>query len=300
MDRICGFTAVALLQQETGSRYPLLRDGDFEQDRAGAGPVAPPDACNLQPERFPMKDTAAALEQQGWMPEGEVAEVLSVDLSVGGEDHPFEVAERDRIAANWQVETAANPALYNGRLVLFSSLSFDGGHVRGDGHMVDFSTFLWWRKQPGGRQACHTFSMAVPVSRDGAIIAIRMARNTANPGMVYCAAGSLDAHDIIDGRCDIALNMAREVREETGLDLGEARADPVLFASHDQRRVSLFRFFHFDLDAEDMLDRIARHMLQDHEKEIEEAIAIRSPAPDLHPYSSAMFPILKVYFNRNT
>lgn len=245
-----------------------------------------------------MTHTAATLAQEGWMPEGEVAEIGDVDLSISTEDHPFESAERAAIEANWQAEVTANPALYNGRMVLFSKLALEGADVRGLGHVIDYSTFLWWRKQADGRDGYHAFGMAVPVSRDGALIAIRMARTTANPGIVYCAAGSLDEHDIVDGKCDVAGNMAREVREETGLDLAEARAEPVLFGAHYRRRVSLFRFFHFDLTAEEMLERIARHVAQDHEKEIEEAIAIRSPAPDLHPYNPAMFPILRVHFGR--
>ena len=72
--------------------------------------------------------------------------------------------------------------------------------------------------------ALHVFAMALPVGSDGGVLAGRMAAHTANAGCVYCASGAFDRDDIIDGRFDADANMAREVAEETGLDLRDAEA----------------------------------------------------------------------------
>jgi len=235
----------------------------------------------------------------GWPAENTVFEVEAFDLSVLPGPHPIYVANREEIEANWGQEQAANPHLFNGQMVLQSGLSVRDGVMIGEAHVIPYSTLLWWRKQPDPAGAFHLFGFAVLVSSDGAIIAVRMSERTANPGQVYCAAGSLDLLDIFDGKLDLEANMRREVLEETGLDLTDAKVDPQFFASHKGHRVVCFRFYRFDLTAEEMLARIADHMLHDEEKEIAGAVAIRSADRAAHPYSPLMFPILDLFFGHS-
>jgi ADP-ribose pyrophosphatase YjhB (NUDIX family) len=232
----------------------------------------------------------------GWPAENMAFEVEAFDLSVLPGPHPIFIAHREEIEKNWRQEAAANPHLFNGQMVLQNRLSFRDGVIIGEAHVIPYSTLLWWRKQPDPAGAFHLFGFAVPVSSDGAIIAIRMSERTANPGQVYCAAGSLDLLDIVDGKLDLQANMRREVLEETDLDLSSAKADPQFFASHSRHRVVGFRFYHFDLTAEEMLAHIAAHMVRDEEKEIAGAVAIRSADRGAHPYSPLMFPILDLFF----
>jgi len=138
----------------------------------------------------------------------------------------------------------------------------------------------------------------VAISSDGALIAIRMAPHTANPGQVYCAAGSMDESDIVDGHCDVEGNMRREVLEETGLDLNDAVAESGYYGTHVSRSVTLFRIFHFPWTADDMLRKIEAHMLISEEDEVDGAVAIRSADPAAHHYSPAMLPILAWFFGR--
>lgn len=242
----------------------------------------------------------AAFNAEEWGPEGIAFPISGLSLRVLQGEHPFHLAEADRADKNWIAEKAANPAFFNGRMMLFNHLGLRDGEIVGEGHVVPFSTYLWWRRQANPRMGCHLFGMAVPISSDGAIIAIRMSQHTANPGLVYCAAGSLDENDIVDGHCDVEGNMFREVREETGLDLGEAEADPTLYASRRGRRVSVFRFFRFPVTAAAIRERIAAHMVQDEEKEIDEIVEIRSIDPTLHPYNPAMLPVLDRFFGCGT
>lgn len=240
--------------------------------------------------------TTDADSATGFPPEAHLFPVEGVRLRVLDGAHPFHLENRAAAEANWQAEIAANPALYDGRMVFQHRLSLSEGVVEGEGYVVPYSTFLLWRRQPLGQGGFHVFAFPVIASADGALIAVRMGAHTANAGLVYCAAGSLDPHDIVDGQCDIAGNMVREVREETGLDLGEAATDGRFFASYARRRLTIARLYRFDLPAGAILDRIAAHMEVDEEKEIAGAVAIRSPDPAAHPYNPAMLPVLDWFF----
>lgn len=233
----------------------------------------------------------------GWPPANTVFPVEGVILRVVESEHPFHRARQAAAAANWDVEVARNPALFNGRMVFQSRVSFTNGVLNGEGHIIPYSTFLWWRKQPGGAGGMHIFAFPVLVASDGALVAIRMSAQTANPGQVYCAAGSLDENDIVDGYCDIEANMRREVLEETGFDLDrDAVADRQLYAAHNDGRIVLYRLFHFPMTGEEMAQAIRGR--GDRDEEVEDAVVIRSADPSLHNYAAPMLPLLAWFFDR--
>lgn len=239
------------------------------------------------------------VEDSAGLPAGrQIFPLRDVRLRVLDGAHPFHLKNQKAAAADWVAEIAANPALFDGPMVFQHRLTLREGVLTGEGYVVPYSTFLWWRRQPLGEGGYHVFGLPVIVSADGAIIAVRMAEHTVNRGQVYCAAGSLDPSDIVDGHCDIAGNMAREVREETGLDLAEAETGGRFFATYGRRRLTVVRLYHFDLAAAEILERIAAHMAVDEEKEIAGAVAIRSADPGAHPYSAAMLPVLDWFFQR--
>lgn len=228
--------------------------------------------------------------------EGEVFPLQGVRLRVLDGDHPFHRDNHRAASLNWQAEIAAKPALFDGRMIFQHRLRLKDGVLEGEGHVTPYSTYLWWRRQPDGAGGRHVFAFPVIASSDGALIAVKMAEHTANAGQVYCAAGSLDPDDVVDGYCDIAGNMAREVREETGLDLSQAVTDGRYFASYRGRRLTILRLYRYPLTADVLLDRIAAHMAVDEEKEIAGAVAIRSADPAAHPYNPAMLPVLAWFF----
>lgn len=231
-----------------------------------------------------------------WPPAGEPFEVVSVDLSVLPGPHPLYVAHRAAVEQNWQREITANPHLFDGPMVLQHRLSIDGGVIVGEAHEIPFSMFMWWRRQADPRGAFHVFGFAVPVSSDGAIVAVKMGDHTANPGQVYCAAGSLDRSDIVDGKLDLAGNMRREVREETGLDLHEAVADSRLFGVYSGARLLIYRFYRFGATADELIARIRNHMRDAEDEEIADAVAIRSADRGAQYYNPTMYPILDMFF----
>ncbi|MBP1850926.1 NUDIX hydrolase [Rhizobium halophytocola] len=224
-----------------------------------------------------------------------VFEIASVDLRVDPGEHPFHEAQKAKAAGNWLREKAQKPAMFDGQVMLQRELVVDAAGVRATGHLVPYSTFLWWRRSAPAT-GFHLFGLPVVVSGDGAIIAIRMADHTANAGQVYCAAGSLDASDVVNGRCDLLGNMVREVREETGLDLAAAEDDGRLLASHAGRTLAIYRIFRFEASADDLLAAIEDHRLNAADQEISGAVAIRSADPDAHHYNVAMPPLLRWFF----
>lgn len=231
-----------------------------------------------------------------WPGERLIFPVGRIDIRVSHEPHPYFLSHRMEIAANWESEAAANPALFDGRMLLMRTVEIDDGAVSGECHIVPFSAFLLWRKTKPAGAALHLFGLPVIVSSDGAVIAIRMGQHTANPGRVYCAAGSLDPDDIRAGYCDIDGNMAREVLEETGLPLSEAKTVSGFHGLYDQDVVTLFRVYHFAETAAELIERIARHIAADPEPEIDAALAIRTADPGQHPYPSFMPAVLEWVF----
>ncbi|MBB4953294.1 8-oxo-dGTP pyrophosphatase MutT (NUDIX family) [Agrobacterium vitis] len=233
-----------------------------------------------------------------WPPDGQVFEINHVTLAMNASDHPFHLANVEAARANWQSAVAAKPALFDGRMVLFQRLRIGDGQIIGDGHLIPYSTFLLWRRQAQPDCGYHLFGFAVIMSSDGALIAVQMAEHTANAGLVYCAAGSLDSSDIVDGYVDVEANMRREVMEETGLLLDGAEVDPQLRGFRRGRTVTLFRSFYLKMTAAEIFQQIAAHMAVDHEKEIAGPVAIRSADRHAHRFNGAMYPLLDWVFPR--
>ncbi len=232
-----------------------------------------------------------------WPPERTVFPLKSIQLKITETGHPLVIPNSVAIDAHWHEETKANPSLFDGRMLLMSSLVLEDNQLSGVGHITPYSAFLWWRKRPQRLGAVHVFAYAVIASSDGALIAIRMASHTANAGQVYFAAGSLEPEDVRDGICDLYANMSREVKEETGLDLADAQAGDRFYACHLNHTVPIFKVYRFDMTADEIVYRITKHMAVAEDKEIAGAVAIRSADPAAFPYNVSMLPIIDWYFS---
>ncbi|KQR68939.1 NUDIX hydrolase [Rhizobium sp. Leaf341] len=237
----------------------------------------------------------------GWPAAGVIFPVADIDLRVLPGPHPVLAEHAPEIAENWAREQAANPALFNGEMVLQHRLSVQAGTLVGEGYLAPFAAFLWWRSASRPPIVCHLAAVPVIETSDGAVIAVRMGAHTANPGKVYCAAGSIDASDLVeDARglvCDVPGNMRREVLEETGLDAGEAVAGPFEGMQMDGSAF-LFRRFRFSETSDSLLARIGRHIETAEEEEIDDAVAIFDADPHAHNYQPHMRVILAHIFGR--
>ncbi|MET3612234.1 hypothetical protein ABID16_000539 [Rhizobium aquaticum] len=236
-----------------------------------------------------------------WPEEGTLFDLSGYNISVAAGPHPLYHQKREEIEANWLDEHEANPALFNGEMLIHRDIRIDAaGRLVATGHLTPFATMLWWRKQQERPVAEHLFPIAVPITRDGAILAIEMSAKTANAGRIYCAAGSLDAHDVVDGKVDLDANMLREVAEETGIDLSAATPVGGYLGVRVMRAVTLFRIFRLPYDAEEACALVRHHMETDHEQEIAGPVIIRDKSREGRNYPAFMPPIIDRIFSSDS
>jgi 8-oxo-dGTP pyrophosphatase MutT (NUDIX family) len=209
------------------------------------------------------------------LPRGVILPVDHIDVRLDPSPHPFERDNACAIAENWLIEIETKPALFDGTVVLLSEFGYADRRLFGRCHAVRYSTFMYWRRDRVGT-AAHAFAHPMLVTRDNALLAIRMAAHTVNAGRVYFAAGSFEPEDFPDGLVDPHGNMVREVLEETGLDISEVRRGERHYALATERGTVIFRRYFLDRDADDIASRIRDFVDGESEPEIEEPVVIRN------------------------
>ncbi|SCM72352.1 Acetyltransferase, GNAT family (fragment) [uncultured Pleomorphomonas sp.] len=205
---------------------------------------------------------------------------------------------RPKIEAHWATCLAANPHLWNGRVLGTIAPGEPGGIAVGDGVLTgeavegDFASFLAWRDwgfpEIGIR---NLFGSALVLSSDGALILGVMGATTANAGRIYPPGGSLEPADVdADGNVDVVASIERELREETGLIAAEAVMEGMI-AAFDGPRVSVGRVFRFAMKADDLVATVMAELDRQAERELERVVAFRSIAelnrPEVTAYSRA-------------
>ncbi len=203
-----------------------------------------------------------------------ILEVADLDLTVTPQPWPFAAAEAERIAAHWRARQAAQPRLYNGRVLLLGSHALerraDGASIlRGAYFETDFAAFLAWRDFGfPDAQACNGFSMAALASEDGAFLLGEMAAHTANAGAIYFPAGTPDPQDVFAGRVDLTANATRELEEETGVGGREAALDPAWTLVFAPARIACMKIMRLAAPAEAIKARVETFLADDPEAEL--------------------------------
>lgn len=225
------------------------------------------------------------------IPENRIFSLDAVRLGIDAGEHPWFVSERDAINAHWAREQVERPWLFNGTIMIHRGLTLEHGVISGTSYRAPYAGLLHWVKTQPEADVWHLFGSAVILSSDGAMLLIRMAAKTANPGKVYAPAGSLDESDIKGNAVDVEGSISREAFEETGLDLAQAEAEAQLLGWRSGRHVSIFRRFRFADTAQALAERIRAHIRIDPEEEIEDVVVVRRPqdaGPTAPPYMQAM------------
>lgn len=230
------------------------------------------------------------------LPRNVILPVDAIDVRLDPGPHPFARDNEQAITENWQREIAANPALFDGTVVLLSQLAWRDNRLVGRCHAVNYSTFMLWRKRRENSGAEHAYAHAVLVAGDNALVAIRMGPRTVNIGRVYFAAGSFEPIDFRDGLVDVDFNMIREVREETGLDLSAARRGVRWHALSTASGTVIFRRYHVDEPADRIARRISAFVATETDPEIEGPVIIRHAADLPEGLSPHMKPLIEWHF----
>lgn len=230
------------------------------------------------------------------IPRDKILPVKRIDVRLEDTAHPYELANRDAIDANWVEEVARLPKLFDGEMILLANAAYRDGIIEGACHPIRFATFMHWRKNRTASQGHHVFANAMPVTSDGQLLAIRMGPHTANAGRVYFAAGSFERLDFVDGVADVDFNICREVAEETGIDLTTVRRDDGFFAYHSAAGLALIRRYYLAEDASAMARRVQTFIDGELEPEADRAVIICGTAdvPDTAP--DHMKPLVQWHF----
>ncbi|WP_434725739.1 hypothetical protein [Mesorhizobium sp. RIZ17] len=230
------------------------------------------------------------------LPRNVILPVDAVDVRLDPGPHPFALTNAAAIADNWRRETAANPALFDGTVVLLSELAYRDGRLIGRCHAVNYSTFMLWRKRRENSGAEHAYAHAMLVAGDNALVAIRMGSHTVNAGRVYFAAGSFEPIDFRDGLVDVDFNMIREVGEETGIDLSTAERGRRWHALSTPSGTVIFRRYHVTEPADELARRITAFVATETDPEIEGPVIIRDASDLPDGLMGHMKPLIEWHF----
>lgn len=208
--------------------------------------------------------------------ENTVHVIDSADVRVLPGPLPYTEQNSEAIALNWARERAANPTLFDGEFYLAPQAALTGGVFRAGFKRTSFATLMHWRHDESQERPWHIFGVGVIVSSEGHLIAGRMSVQNAGAGRVYFPAGSVDDNDIVHGYVDYDANRRREVQEETGLDLHDARAERQINLVTGNRSVALFRRYYFDVPSTELVSQIEQHLSAEAEPELSEIIPVNA------------------------
>lgn len=226
------------------------------------------------------------------IPQHEMIPLEAVALRHDAAAFPFAQIHAAAIAANWAREVAAQPALFDGKVLMHRDISLNGRALSGISHTTRFSSLLYWRRHRQGEEGVfHLFGVPVMVTSDNALVMGRMAGWTANAGQIYAPCGSLDACDVRDGAVDLEGNMVREVAEETGFDLAGAERDPLAHLYRMGNRFAVFRRYRIAHSAARAVAEFEAHLADDPKPELDRIITIDgiTAISDAYPPHMAAF-----------
>lgn len=182
------------------------------------------------------------------------------------------------IEAHFRRAQAAQPALWNGRVLLLSEHTLSGRVLTGAYLETDFASFLAWRDW-GFPDASvrNVFPQAALFSADGAFLLGVMAEHTANPGHIYFPSGTPDLNDVEGDRVDVGAGLLRELEEETGITADDVAVEPGWTAVFDGPRIALVRIVRSAEPAEALRQLILGNLATSADPELADVRIVRSP-----------------------
>jgi 8-oxo-dGTP pyrophosphatase MutT (NUDIX family) len=221
----------------------------------------------------------------------QIQRVTRVEIAASDIGWDFADARRTEIDAHFAAKQAANPALWNGRVLLTRAAKVADDAVTGTCFETDFASFLAWRDWGfPDPEVANVFAQAALRSADGAFLLGIMGADTANAGRVYFPSGTPEPADIVAGRLDLAANLMRELGEETGLTAGDVAPAADWTAIQDGQRLALLRIVDAPESADALAARILDHVARDDHPELAGIHVARSPAdivPAMPPFVAA-------------
>lgn len=195
----------------------------------------------------------------------------------------FAQERRAEIDAHFAAVQRANPAIWNGRVLMLHRQVIKDGVFHGDYLETDFASFHAWRdwgSPPAGIHNC--FGAGAVVSADGAVMLGVMGAHTANAGHIYFPAGTPDPLDIVGGTVDLLGSVARELEEETGLAFGALVPAPGWTTVVDGWLIAHLKILRSAEKAEALRARMLAHLSREAQPELAGIRVVRGK-DDLDP-----------------
>lgn len=208
-----------------------------------------------------------------------VLHVDRLDLTVDTAVWPFAIERRAEIDVLFAALQRAQPALFNGRVLLLRNFSIDDGVMRGVFLETDYASFVAWQhwgRPETGIVDC--FGAAAIQSADGAFLLGVMGNHTFNAGHIYFPCGTPDPSDIVKSKVDFDFSSKRELQEETGLDAASFAAEPGWTVVIDGTLIAAIKVMRSHLNAEPLRIRILETLARERQPELSDIRIARSTA----------------------
>jgi 8-oxo-dGTP pyrophosphatase MutT (NUDIX family) len=188
--------------------------------------------------------------------------IRRADIAVERWSWPFATERREDIDLHFASREQAGQQIWNGRVMLLNRYAVENGVLHGSCFETDYASFLAWREWGfPDREVFNVFAVAALQGADGGYVLGEMASSTANAGMVYFPCGTPDQKDVAaDGTLDLTGSVGRELREETGLDIGALDAEPGWTLVHDRGYLAVVKRVAAAETAQALRTRILRHV----------------------------------------
>jgi hypothetical protein len=191
----------------------------------------------------------------------------------------FSAERRADIDAYFAAIKRAQPALWNGRVMLLYQWALVDGRFTGAYFDTDFASMIAWRDwgfpDPLVRNC---FAQGALRSADGAFLLGVMGAHTANAGKIYFPSGTPDLDDVIGDAVDLDGSVMRELTEETGLGAGDVRPASGWHAVFAGPRIGMMKILQSAEPATALRTRILAFLAQQATPELVDIRIVRSSA----------------------
>lgn len=211
----------------------------------------------------------------------EILPLNRVEIAIEPWSWPFAITRRGEIDRHFARIQRERPAVWNGRVLLLKHYAIDdGGVLRGACFETDFASLCAWRdwKLP---DACvyNIFAAAALRGSDGGYLVGEMAPSTANAGLLYFPCGTPEPGDVdAGGFLDLAGNLFRELREETGLDSGALDAEAGWTMVRDGGYIAVLKVLTAAENTQALRARIMNYIAREERPEFADIRILASPA----------------------
>jgi 8-oxo-dGTP pyrophosphatase MutT (NUDIX family) len=213
----------------------------------------------------------------------EVIPIDRLECSTAQWSWAFTRDRRAEIDTFFAAQQRANPALWNGRLLLMHQIAVTERTLRASFFETDYASMIAgieWGVI--GQEVLAGFGAAALLSSDRVFITGLMANHTRNAGMICFPSGSLEPADVTGGNgVNVEACVRRELEEETGLTLNDYQCDPGWYAVRTGPRLPLFKIVRSSESSGILRDRILANLANQERPEFSEIYFVRDDS-DLH------------------